>query len=191
MRTRDVDIRKHLHSRKNELFGDDANTLIVDELSLCQGEARIDMAIINGSLHGIEIKSERDSLDRLPSQAMIYSKVMDTVTIIAGKNHANNINELIPEWWGIKQARANDDGEIYLVNIRESQVNCSVDPYSLAQLLWKDEALDILKNHKLEKGMISKPRKEIWLKLAENLPLNILQQDVRKALKLRENWRFD
>ena len=33
-------------------------TLIVEELGLCEGAVRIDVAAINGSIHGYEIKSD-------------------------------------------------------------------------------------------------------------------------------------
>jgi len=36
------------------------------------GASRIDRAVVNGSVHGYEIKSETDDLTRLPAQARAY-----------------------------------------------------------------------------------------------------------------------
>ena len=58
---RDVDIRRALRTRVRD-SDDMKEALVVDELGLCQGRARIDLAVVNSSLHGYEIKSERDTL---------------------------------------------------------------------------------------------------------------------------------
>ena len=42
------------------------NTVFLEELGLCQGDARVDYAVINGAMNGYEIKSDRDKLVRLP-----------------------------------------------------------------------------------------------------------------------------
>ena len=34
----------------------------VEELGVCRGRVRVDVAVVNGTLHGYEIKSDRDSL---------------------------------------------------------------------------------------------------------------------------------
>lgn len=64
MKLYDYDIRVSLkETLANEHKGTD--TIIVDELPICWGDARIDLAVINGRINGYEIKSDRDTLDRL------------------------------------------------------------------------------------------------------------------------------
>ena len=59
---RDKDIRIALIEEINNLnIGN--NYRIVEELSVCDGEARVDVALINGKLCGYEIKSDRDTLE--------------------------------------------------------------------------------------------------------------------------------
>ena len=65
----------------------DPQTLIVEELGIRQGAARVDVAVVNGSLHGYEIKSARDTLERLPKQSELYSSVFDTITLVTAENH--------------------------------------------------------------------------------------------------------
>lgn len=98
MKTRDIDIRNVLHRELDQDFAHDLNTLILDELGLCQGEARVDVAVINGSIHGYKIKSERDTLERLPNQVDIYNKVLDTVTVITASRHIDGVLDVTPQW---------------------------------------------------------------------------------------------
>ena len=51
------------------------------ELGLSPFQAVQNIAVINGHLHGYEIKSERDSLRRFHRQERIYSQVLDFVTV--------------------------------------------------------------------------------------------------------------
>ena len=48
--------------------------MILDELGICRGRVRIDLTVVNGLLHGYEIKSERDTLARLETQADLYGR---------------------------------------------------------------------------------------------------------------------
>ena len=65
---RDSDIREVLLDSWQKKYFSDESTRVFEELGLCQGDARVDVAVVNGSIHGFEIKSERDSLDRLSNQ---------------------------------------------------------------------------------------------------------------------------
>ena len=97
---RDLDIRRALRGEIALLYQDDPDTLVVEELGLCEGDARIDVAVINGSITGYEIKSERDTLDRLPSQMHIYSRCLTYVTVVATELHLAQIHAVVPRWWG-------------------------------------------------------------------------------------------
>lgn len=190
MKTRDVDIRISLHQRlKHEHAENLADTLILDELSLCQGDARIDVAVINGAINGYEIKSESDTLERLPRQSEIYNKVFDTVTVLTASRFIDDLIDLIPDWWGVTKAEMEEDGMVHFFPYREAKKNTSLDPFALAQLLWRDEAIEILKRRDLHKGLLSKSRKILWAALAEKLELHDLQNEVRNKLKTRVKWR--
>src|ERR1700674_1251921 len=69
---RDSEIRAALRAKLHSIHSQDPETVVIDELSLCQGDARVDMAVVNGSLSGYEIKSDRDTLTRLPRQLAVY-----------------------------------------------------------------------------------------------------------------------
>lgn len=190
MKTRDIDIRNKLHNEFKTKYLREPNTIIVDELGLCQGDARIDIAIVNGHLHGFEIKSESDTLERLPSQIKIYSRVMDKVTIVTGENHVEKVSNLVPDWWGIKVVIHNKNS-FNFKSIKRPKQNKNVDPFALVQLLWKEEALGILEHFALDKGVRSKSRVEMWERLVNNLSIDELKYHVRETLKSRKGWRAD
>ena len=77
----DRDIRKALLESLRSEHAEDPSTLILQELAVCDGSARVDVAVLNGSLAGFEIKSERDSLNRLESQIENYARCFDSLTI--------------------------------------------------------------------------------------------------------------
>lgn len=188
---RDLDIRRTLRQRLTTDFGSDPTTLIVEELGICRGTVRADMAVVNGALKGFEIKSERDSLSRLPAQVSAYNKVFDTVTIVVAARHLHKVEALVPAWWGIFHADDRGCACPDLVCVRGEGVNIDVDPFALAQLLWRDEALHILEANGLAAGLRSKPRRYLWNALAENIKLSDLRELVRTHLKSRRRWRVD
>ena len=73
----DTEIRTALRSRLMASDAAERDTVVLDELGVFCGQARIDLALVNGSLHGYEIKSNRDSLRRLGGQMALYSRVLD------------------------------------------------------------------------------------------------------------------
>ena len=149
---RDAIIRRELHKMLITEFENDPSTRIVNELSLCESSARIDVAAINGYLHGYEIKSEFDTLQRLPSQANIYGKVFDFLTIVTGPKHLQNLRSKIPKEWGILVVEVNQNGKLTFKNMRDPKINKRVNAYEIAQLLWREEALSLLTEMGLEKG---------------------------------------
>lgn len=191
MKTHDSDIRFSLHENIKNEYKNEPDTIIVDELDLCRGIARIDIAVVNGAMHGYEIKSESDTLERLPNQVNVYNQVMDTMTIVAGKNHLEKISELVPIWWGITLACLDSKNNLKFTTIRETKCNPKIDALSVAQLLWRNEALEILSEVGLDKGYRTKSRKELWERLAINLSVEELKYYVRKQLKNRKEWRAD
>ena len=173
----------------NRLHRRDADTRIIEELGLCQGSARVDLAVVNGTIHGYEIKSECDTLARLPGQINVYSTALDFVTIIAAPTHVARIAQLVPSWWGVWSVARCRNG-FRLKPSRESQRNPGINPFALAQLLWRDEALEALAYYGLTAGARSKPRAFLWHRLASNLTLEQLGDIVRTRLKQRRaQWR--
>jgi len=184
---RDSDVRTALRRRLEAEHVGDPNTLIVDEMGVWSGTVRIDMAVINGEICGYELKSDRDTLTRLPMQAEVYSRVFDKVILVVGDKHARKARGLIPKWWGVTLARFRA-GELKLIDDRAPKQNPARDPYLVAELLSKDEAIAALDQHGLADGWRSKRVREIHERLAAELPLDVLSERVRIALRARQGW---
>lgn len=177
---------------KTSLKNKYSDAMIVEELGITHGAARIDIAIINGEIHGYELKSDLDTLDRLPEQMRIYNSVLDKVTLVVGKKHLFEAINIVPEWWGIIIAKiANSSKKIAFYEIREADENPCQDKVAIASLLWREEALKILEEINQAKGVRSKPRKFIYERLVEVLDGPILRDTVRTHLCTRVNWRSD
>lgn len=164
------------------------DALIIEELGVCEGRARIDVAVLNGSIHGYEIKSPDDTLARLPQQIEWYGLTFDKVTIVYSGRKDSSVAEQIPEWWGMCRAEL-IAGNCELLTIRSAAPNPSQHPFHVSQLLWRDEVLLILEQRELADGIRSKPREVLWRRLSESLPLEDLKEVVRSTLKGRVGWR--
>ena len=187
--TTDKDIRPSLKSALAHQYGNNKHARIVEELGLHHGQVRVDVAVINGSLHGFEIKSDRDTLKRLGEQMRMYNSVLDYVTLVVGTNHVHEALEIIPAWWGVTRAEATQNRNIIFEKIREAKINHSLDILSVVKLLWREEALDVLETIGQDHGVRSKPRSFIYGRLASALPAEKLKENVRGRLMSRKNWR--
>lgn len=188
---RDIDVRKAVHAKILKEHHKDPGTLVIDEFTMCLGASRADIAVINGLMHGYELKSKSDNLLRLPSQIEHYSSVMDKVTLVVSDCHADVAIKMIPEWWGVKIITQGSRNGLHLQTVRSSKLNPNVDKLSLSMLLWKEELLSILSSFGEERGLKSKPRRVLWNKVADRLDIDDLREIVRAKLKARSDWRVD
>lgn len=185
---RDRDVRIAVRHHLDIVHAGDTSTRIIEELGLCE-EARVDFAVVNGAFTGFELKSERDTLARLPRQATTYNRVFDYVHLVAAANHVEHAREVIPPWWGIMVAATSGTDGLSLSMERRAAENPAVDPASIVQLLWRNEALAILERLGADQGIRSKPRERVWQRLIETVSLMTLRHEVREVLKARREWR--
>jgi len=188
IKLKDSDIREILIKELESQYSKDSSTKIVHEMGILHGQSRVDVAVINGVLHGYEIKSESDTLVRLPTQMVDYNKVFDRMTIVVQRNYLNKVRDIVPNWWGITLV-TRYRGELHLRVLRKGKLNPNVDPFSLSHLLWRGEALDILKERGLQRGYLSKPRDEIYKKICSSITLSEIKLMVNQQLKRRESWK--
>lgn len=192
MFTNDKVIRSALKENLEKLYRKDRHAKVIEELGITHGAARVDIAVVNGVLHGYELKSDLDTLYRLPEQMRLYNSVFDQVTLVVGKNHLHEAIKIIPDWWGIVIAKIVDSsGVVSFCDIRESTENPDRISVEIAKLLWRVEALNILEKRGHAKGIRSKPRKEIYERLAMVLDQEDLRAEVREHLLTRVKWRSE
>ena len=189
--TNDTIIRKALLEQLSKEYAANPEYRVIPELGLWHGAARIDVAVVNGVLHGFEIKSDRDTLARLPEQREAYNSVFDQVTIVVVSRHFIEAFKMIPEWWGVQIAHVGKDGSVFFNQIRESRSNPMQDDISIARLLRRREALDLLESVGMANGFHSKSRDTIYAKVVETVELETLKSYVRNVLQgSRQDWRF-
>ena len=183
----DIAIRAALRSSlAHEHPGEDVT--IVDELALTRAGARIDLAVINGALNGYEIKSDVDRLGRLPRQQCAYDRVFDYTTIVVGSKHHDAAVALVPEWWGVTEARAHGNS-IELVVRRAAVFNSHTQMAAIAALLWRDELLAELEELRCLEGAASKTRAWLIDRLCACTSSEDVSRRVRERLKARVGWR--
>lgn len=191
-KTNDAIVREHLKLRLKEQHKYDKKVRTFDELGVSHGDVRVDMAVVNGIFHGYEIKSDLDTLHRLPRQSEAYSEVFDRMTVVVGKEHVLDTLSIVPDWWGVIVARYDEDEQKVIFNeIRDADNNPSLRAVSLARVLWRDEALCILEQNNADHGVRSASREAIYERLADTLPIDYLRNAVRDALFYRPSWRLD
>jgi hypothetical protein len=182
---KDIDIRKQLKKKLEVDFREDPSTVIIDELGICQGKVRTDLAVVNGKFYAYEIKSPSDTLARLPKQSELYSKVFDYVTLVVHEGFCKRATDIIPEWWGIIIAKKNNNGSIELNELRSPGFNNNIKAYDLVKLLWKEDALELLSQKDCLKGFKNKPRRFAWLKVCELYDIDEIRETIRMKLKER------
>ena len=188
----DKDVRQAVKNKVLKDHINDPSTLVIDELGLNYGRNRVDIVVINGEIHGYELKSDSDTLIRLPKQAECYSLVMDKVTLVVGEKHSKEAMGLIPEWWGVKVAVMGIRGGVRLITERHSKKNRNIDPFELLKLVWKDEVMELLSFKMDIDWRIKKlKKKDIYQLVVDNFTLDEIRDNTRAILKSRADWRFD
>jgi hypothetical protein len=158
------------------------------EWSIGVGATRVDVAAINGTISGCEVKSAVDNFARLESQVPLYSAVLDTAILaVEGAAAVRRASDALPGWWGIWQACDTGRGAALEV-VRSPADNPAPEPFAIAQLLWRDEALQALDRLGMAAGLRKATRWRLWRQLAEQLSLEDLRAEVRAAIKARPDW---
>lgn len=184
---RDREIRLALREKLRAMHADEPDTAIIDELSLCQGEARVDIAVVNGSLSGYEIKSDRDKLVRLPGQSAVYQMCFDVMTVVVGSKHVADCFEVVEPHWGIWEA-VRTAGGVTIQSLREPTLNTQIAPEHVVQLLWKQEVLESLQ----DLGIAIRAgtgRRQLWADLVAAVSGKRLFEIVRTRIRARGDWR--
>lgn len=185
----DPAIRQLLKETELTHFFNDPNSKVVEELSLPVAKARIDIAIVNGSFHGYEIKSASDTLQRLPSQIEAYTKVFDYLSVVTENKYHEKILNCVPSWVGILVC-SEQNGDMSIKTLRKPKLNKQKQGFFLAKLLWREELIDCLTEYQIS----FRKKDRNWLlceALSSNLDVNAVSFIVRDKLKKRQDWKIE
>ena len=113
--------------------------------------ARADIVMItDGSITGIEIKSDADSYIRLPNQVKTYDKFFDKNIIVVGSTHATHAAEHVPSYWGIISVE-NIAGALDFLVIREPGTNPKLDWKKKLWIMWRPELASLQEQFNMPK----------------------------------------
>lgn len=185
----DSQIRENFHRKKIIKYHNDPNALVIDELGIKHGICRADIAIVNGRFIGFEIKSDADSLYRLNNQIKYYNAIFDHASLVFSDCHLKNALKIIPDWWGAISATRGRRGAIHFRTLRRPKQNPVIDVFSVAQLLWRTEAYDLLSKLGINGKLLRQKREILYKEIASVIDLNDLRNIVRDYMKNRANWR--
>lgn len=188
--TSDFLIRTALKTSLEELHPE-PTTRIIEELGLSHGAARVDIAVVNGLLHGYELKSDLDTLYRLPEQMRVYNLVLDQITLVVGKSHLYEAIKIVPDYWGITVAKIGEGEKVIFYPIREAEDNPRRDISEIVKLLWREEALNMLEDLNEARGVRSKSRSHVYNRLCTVIDQKALRDAVRERISSRVNWRAE
>ncbi|PZR78790.1 MAG: hypothetical protein DLM65_12075 [Candidatus Aeolococcus gillhamiae] len=155
---------------------------LFDEFWVPRSNERADIALVSREMNGYEIKTDRDTLRRLPRQAPAYGRVFDRCTAVVASRHSSAVIDMLPEWWGIVEISVN--GTVGFTVTRGARANPEVDPETLVRLLWRDEAFIALVRLGAEPSPRS-TRSTLWTELLRLADLAQLRAAVRRALRHR------
>lgn len=159
----------------------------VYEFWVPRSHARADVAVIGAAVfEGFEIKTERDTLNRLPGQMAAYARIFDRCHAVLALRHLDKAMEMLPPSWGVLVIE-NDATSSFGV-VRVADTNHNVDPETLVRLLWRVEA------HAALCALGAQPdpragRSRMWELLLALHDLDMLKQVVRQALLYRDPSR--
>lgn len=166
----------------------DSTALMFEEWNIESGQSRIDMAVVTTtSLLGYEIKSDFDSTHRLFNQIHAYNRTFDHIYIVTGPESAKMLDGYLPSWWGILHGERLEDGTVHLSELRQPQTHSNRDPFSLLQLLKREELNSLAVNQQLPKKVIKGGKFNLLDSLANSTPLEVIAGYVTQQIRTRSH----
>ena len=154
-----------------------------------KGKTVADFAVFSqGELIGLEIKSGKDTLARLPRQVESYDKFFTRNYIVVDDNHLQKVEAMIPRYWGIFLAY-HDGADITIELYRDAGVNPKQSKRTVLELFWKDETTYLLRKYGLYKGMSKTRLSRRYTVLGARLSIDEVCNELYELLPQRPNWK--
>ena len=185
----DPEVRKALIQKRLRPFCQRDDVLVVHELGLAHARVRVDIAVLNGVLHGYEIKSDCDTLHRLETQLEIYRQSLQKLTFVVAERHVPKVLDCTPDWCGVLAVRKGLRGALRFSALRRSSRNPEVSRFVMAHLLWRDEVESILAASGIAKSALRMPRAELYELLVADIAEAKLAALIKSAMAQRQAWR--
>ncbi len=182
----ELEIRSAVHDAV--VRGGPRHGLVIDEFVVGE-RGRIDIAVIGDHLAGYELKSDLDTLSRLPRQMDVFGDVFHFCTLVVTSRHLPRARQILRRGWGLAVVDRGVDDTLQYRQIRQAKAIKTVRKLSLVELLWRDETLRALDALGLADGYRTKAKHILWERLATSVELDDLRNIVTAALTARQGWR--
>ncbi len=182
--TDDLTIRRAIRARL-AISHANQDAVIVDELKVSRGSSRMDVAVVNGRIEGYEIKSDKDTLERLPRQAEMFGRVADRMTLVVGERHCDKAITIIPDWWSVMVPSFSSKGQLGLTLRRRGRLNISRESRALVEVLERDEIVAMLHAHGIDRGVRSARYADLVRHSIDRLSKDDISEFTKRVLKLR------
>lgn len=176
----DTDIREPLFDFLEEMYG---KVRVIEEKMM--GKSRADIiAVTDGTIIGIEIKSDADTYARLSRQVKDYDLFFDKNYVVVGKSHSMHVVEHVPSHWGILVAESSQTGIVFTVQ-RLPENNPNLDIQKKLGILWRPELAHIQEINDMPKY---KEKSKVWVieKIVQKIPRELLRYQVTDELFERD-----
>jgi hypothetical protein len=148
---KDADIRSDLVAWLLAAHQNDPGVRIYHEFKVRSRSARADLVLLNGEMAGFEIKSDVDTVVRLPKQITAFSSVMDKVSVVATEKNIDKVAKIAPEWCGIIFHAVDGDERFQILSA--PQPSPVRDAHEVAKLLSIAEIYLALKKRGVSRGL--------------------------------------
>ncbi len=184
---RDADVRSVLCDAVSVRLGKGQFILVPEVDIRWSVPARADALLVGDRICGFEIKSDVDSIARLPRQIEAYGQVVERAFLVVGERHRQKATDILPDWWHVWVARE-ERGVISLSQTRRGRLNPDVNP--LAVLTFMNRAqltveLSRLGDAGLSLLSVDELRTRLVVRLGRRESLRI----ARKYMLNRPDWR--
>lgn len=153
------------------------------------GCARADLVLLNGKASAFEVKSDLDSLARLPSQIREYQKVFPLNWVVTNNDHARRVLEDTPTEIGVLILTPR--GQLSTLRKATSTLD-KIDPLVAISSLRVNEAISLLNLAGI--NLESSPNTRIWKQIRGKVEhidqevFSLLYNDTLKASRNRKDF---
>lgn len=168
------------------LEAQDPEYAIINELQFGDGKRRADLVELNITLNAFEIKSDVDTLNRLPSQVEDYLETFDKLTVVTTQKHLSNVKKICPIGVGILVVK--QCGNVF--EIRKPKSYSRFKKYYLASLLQRSDLNRLLQSKNISNAnkLLQQERLQLISKIES---VDVIKREVQKSLIKKYHPRFE
>jgi hypothetical protein len=155
-----------------------AKAAFISEMFVDKFSRRADLVMANGKLSVFEIKSERDTLERLEGQISSYQNFFEEVTVVCATRHQLNVEALVPKNIGVWLI--DSDGKLSVLRKAKAEQLPSIENW--LSFLPVDELTKFLR----DKGIRTTGNRSSLVEAASLLPIRNVRAYVLAFLKRRD-----